>query len=676
MVSPRGIRAGQAFVELFADDSRLVRGLKRAHAKLKAFGRSVQAIGDGMRDVGLRVMGLGMAVLAPLAGAAKAFASTGDALAKMSKRTGVSVEALSELGFAAGRSGTSMEGLETGLRRMQRVIVDAATGSKEAKDALALLGLSVADLSALAPEDQFKLIADRLAAIPNPTLRAAAAMEIFGRSGTDLLPLVEKGAAGIAALQEEARRLGLTISTREARAAEAFNDVLGDLWTTVRRGVFAVGAALAPTLSDLAVRIRDLVVRATEWVKKNEGLIVSALKLAAAATAGGAALAVLGTVVSGLGGAITGFGTILGGAATVLGLVGAALGALLSPVGLVIAAVAALGGYVLYATGAAGKALDWLGEKFEALKGFALEAYRGIADALAAGDIGLAAKILWLTLKVAWEKGVAWLKGYWLDWKKAFLDTATDAFYGVIALWAQLKAKLATMWNEMRAMLKTVASVVGGVVRLKVHEFEYRREGEALKGKRARGEITEEEFQREWQALAERTKARRQQIVGETDTALADTDKELQERLTGIEEEKNAALVDVSEKAADARRKHAEEHAADLEKSEADLAKAREEWEAAIAEAAGKRKAREAEGPPGAGEFEALPVPDLAGLSDALGRAADRIVAVQGTFSAMVAGRIGVGGVAERTARATEETAKNTGRLVDEATMGEGLVFD
>ncbi|MBM4018451.1 MAG: hypothetical protein FJ288_09030 [Planctomycetes bacterium] len=336
--------------------------------------------------MGLRIVGIGTAMITPLLGAAKVFSEMGDSLAKMSARTGVSVEALSELAFAAQQSGADMDSLEVGIKRMQRAIVEAATGSKEATETLAALGLTVADLSGLSPEAQLKLIAERISKIENPTVRAAAALQLFGRSGTGLLPLLKGGAAGLEALQEEARRLGLTISTQDAKAAEKFHDTLSALWQTVKRGVFAVGAALAPTLSDLATQVTDLVVRATAWIKANRGLIVSALKLAAAVVAGGAALVALGYAVSTLGSIFTGLGAIIGGVGTALSILGAILGAILSPLGLVITAAAALGAYLLWASGAGGKALAWLGERFQDLKAEALTAWQGIADALAAGD--------------------------------------------------------------------------------------------------------------------------------------------------------------------------------------------------------------------------------------------------------------------------------------------------
>ena len=146
MADAKGIRAGRAFVELFADDSKLVRGLHRAEKKLKAWGQ-------GVRDIGTKMAAVGAAVATPLLGAAKAFASIGDNLVHVSERTGISVEALSELSFAADQCGVEMEALETGIRKMQKTIVSAAKGSSEAQEALGLLGLTIKDLDGLSPDE-------------------------------------------------------------------------------------------------------------------------------------------------------------------------------------------------------------------------------------------------------------------------------------------------------------------------------------------------------------------------------------------------------------------------------------------------------------------------------------------------------------------------------------------
>ena len=76
-------------------------------------------------------------------------------------------------------------------------------------------------------------------------------MEIFGKSGTRLLPLIADGAKGLAKFQEQARALGLTISTQAAKDASVLADALDTLWKVIKQAVFSIGSALAPTITEL-----------------------------------------------------------------------------------------------------------------------------------------------------------------------------------------------------------------------------------------------------------------------------------------------------------------------------------------------------------------------------------------------------------------------------------------
>ncbi|MEK7752141.1 MAG: phage tail tape measure protein, partial [Acidobacteriota bacterium] len=396
-----GIRAGAAFIELSVRDAKFIRGLQGALARLKTFGMALQNVGAGIRTAGLRLATLGAGLVTPLLLSARAFSKMGDQLEKMSRRTGASVEALSELGYAAELSGTNLETVEVGIRRMQKTIAGAAGGGKEPSKALETLGINLGEIIQLAPDEQLDLIGKRLTALTDPTIRAAAAMAIFGRSGTELLPMMEE----MGALRAEARRLGFVMSTEDARSAAILNDAMDRLWTAFRRIVAAVGGALAPMLSGLSDRIVELAGKARAWLEQNKGLIVSILKIGTVTIGAGVALTALGGIVSVVGTLFATFATI----AT------AALSFLLSPIGLVIAAVAGLAATIAWATGAAGEALQWLGGRFQALQNFALESFQGIKDALAAGDVALAAKVLWLSLQVVWRSGINTLKGWWLD---------------------------------------------------------------------------------------------------------------------------------------------------------------------------------------------------------------------------------------------------------------------
>ncbi|MBX3363944.1 MAG: phage tail tape measure protein [Phycisphaeraceae bacterium] len=452
MAGAKDIRAGRAFVELGVSD-RLTAGLRAAQRRLQAFGA-------GVRSLGTRIAAIGTAGLAPLAASVRSFASAGDTLEKMSRRTGIGVEALSELGFAAEQSGADLETLEKGVRTLQRTMNDAERGLSTATDAFADLGLSVERLRGLTPEEQFKLVAEALSRIEDPSKRAALAMQLLGRAGTQLLPLVQNGARGIEELQEQARALGLTVSTEAAAEAALLTDTLNILWRVVKQGVFEIGSALAPTVIDLANAVTRAVVTATRWVRENKAVIVTVAKVAAAVLAAGLALVGLGLLISGVGAVFGVLAGIVGAVGTALGFIGTVLGALLSPIGLVVAAVAGLGTALLVWSGVGGEALAWLRDQFGRLREFVGKVIGGIADALAAGDITLAAEILWLALKLAWQRGVAELNAVWLQARAFFVGTAQKMWFSALASDAldsiDLETTLFDLTSGNQSMLKSL----------------------------------------------------------------------------------------------------------------------------------------------------------------------------------------------------------------------------
>ena len=653
MASSRGIRAGRAFVELFADDSKLVRGLRAAQAKIKAFGSSI-------RNMGLKMASLGAAILAPLLGAAKAFSSMGDQIAKMAKRTGMSVEALSELQFVASQTGTEINALENALRRMQRSIYDAGRGLSTAVDAMEDLGLTFKDFDGLSPEQQFKLLADRISQIEDPTRKAAIAMSLLGRSGTALLPMFAKGAAGIEALQKEARRLGLTMSAEDAAAAEEFTDTLDALWKVVKMGVFRVGAALAPVLKQLAETITDVAMKASAWIQANREIIVTVLKVAAAVLAGGIALVVLGTIISGLGSALGGLITIVTTVGTVFKLLAGVVAFLLSPIGLVIAAVAALGTYLVVASGAGGKALTWLGEKFGVLKDDALTAYQGIADALAAGDISLAVKVLWQTLKMEWTRGVNFLEKAWLNFRNFFIKIGYDAWHGLLAIVEVVWHALEVGWIETTAFF---AKTWYGFVGFFAKTWERIKSG-AKKAWNWIKSLFDDSIDLE---------AENKLVEHEKQKAISQIDDEQQRKTAEREakreaERRRATAVHEATRSEIGRenlQKHSEldaEYERRMTDNEADLAKARKEWRDAVEEARKKRQVKDAAGPDkleGADDIIARANRAIAGMGDLLGRQAAKIGS-QGTFVAANVLGLQAGGATDRMANGIDKIEKNT----------------
>ena len=650
MATAQGIRAGRAFVELFADDTKLVRGLRAAQKKLQAFGASV-------RSLGTQLFGVGAAIVAPLAAATNVFAGMGDRLAKMSARTGISVEALSELGYAADQSGADLTSLEGGVRRMQKFLLEASKGSQTAEFALGKLGLRFADLEQLSPEEQFTLIADRLSRVEDPTRRAALAMEVFGKSGTALLPLIQDGAQGIAALREQARELGLVISTEDAQAAETFGDRLDDLWKVVKSGVFAIGAALAPELQDLAIRATRIAKTTADWVRQNKSLIVTVFKVAVGVAAGGAALIVLGTVISAVGTAFGVAASVITGVGTVLGVLGTVVGALLSPIGLAAAAVVGLGAYLLYTSGAGGQALAWLGRKFHALKEMAVQAFGGIADALAAGDLALAARILWLTLKMEWQRGVNALNELWVTVKDFFQATWTEAVFGAARIATDAWAGLQSAWTETVDFLADAWSLFTTGLTKSWHTAVgfIRKAWVRLKS------LFDSDLDAEAEITRINTEVARQNEAasGERDRRIVEREQDRRRRLGEIESGRTGALGELEQMRAAEHVARQARNDADLRASEAALNQARQGWQDAIAEAGRKRREAESQESPAG-----LKTPD-----DLLGDLQQRVAATRNIDFGLTEAQkqaiqlqaLGAGAQAPE-----EQTAKNTAQMIAE----------
>jgi len=619
MGDSRGIRAGRAFVELSVRD-RLSAGLKRAQRRLKAFGA-------GIKSLGLRVAALGGVIAAPLAASVKIFTSAGDALEKMSRRTGVTVEALSKLGFAAEQSGADLETLEKGVRTMQRAVNDLGRGLSTQVDAFGDLGLAIEDLDGLSPEEQFKRIAESLSRVKDASKRAAIAQQIFGRAGTRLLPLMQDGAAGIEALQMEARRLGLTISTETAKDAAELTDAMNIVRRVMKITAITIGSALAPALKSLADHVTRIVVAANEWIKQNKQLVLTAAKVAIGIAGIGAALITTGLLLALTGAAFGGLATIAAGVSTVLGLIGAALGALLSPIGLVTVAVVGAGVALLRFSGIGSSALEFLAERFATLSGIVTKTLGGIRDALSAGEIQLAARVLWNGLRLIWLEGTDDIRSS----LNVGLDAMQLAFFDAVSvmsrLWTRFASGVQSVWE------KTVNAVAKGVtVVLGVFDSSLD------------------------------VAAANRQLDQESEANLRRIEDKQQRSLDKIEADRKrneAGVFESSRERFDERRQALED--------------ARRELDRAIEDARNKREAAGADGS-GAPSFTDR-FRDLEDQLGAIGEGIARRIETRGTFNAAAVQGLASGGAeAERTAKATEQTARNTKRLLEQARVN-GLTF-
>lgn len=180
------------------------------------------------------------------------FNEVGSALDDMAQRTGASVEALSQLRYAAEQSDTSIESLQAGIVKMGKFLTEATEGATDATRTLSALGLSARSLQGMTPDAQLKLFADAISRLPEGAARSTAAMKIFGKGAIDLLPLLNSGSDGISGLMKQADELGMTMTTDSAAAAAEFGDSLDRLKTTFTSLTVQIGSQFGPILTGLA----------------------------------------------------------------------------------------------------------------------------------------------------------------------------------------------------------------------------------------------------------------------------------------------------------------------------------------------------------------------------------------------------------------------------------------
>ena len=224
-----------------------------------------------------------LATGAGLAAMAKGAIDAADNMNDLSQKTGVSVESLSKFQQAANASGTSIEGVGGAMIKLNKGL---AAGTGPAADALKALGLSATDASGkLKTTDEVMLeVADKFAKMPDGAGKTALALQLFGKAGADMIPLLNGGSKAITDLKA-------TMSTDMAQSADRFNDKMEALKTKAGELGLKIGSLLLPYLEKFV----DLLLAASTAFSNLPGPLQVII---AGAVALGAALVLLAPAIS------------------------------------------------------------------------------------------------------------------------------------------------------------------------------------------------------------------------------------------------------------------------------------------------------------------------------------------------------------------------------------------
>ena len=178
-------------------------------------GGRFEKFGSVMKSVG-KVLAVTMAAIGTAAVAAgkklydmaNDVAATGDNIDKMSQRLGLSREAYQEWDYVLSQSGVDINSVQTGMKTLTNSIDDAKNGTDKAIEKFTRLGITQEDLANKSREDIFAMTIAGLQKMTDDTEKAALANDMFGRSGQEMIPLLNASAESTEELLQKSRDLG------------------------------------------------------------------------------------------------------------------------------------------------------------------------------------------------------------------------------------------------------------------------------------------------------------------------------------------------------------------------------------------------------------------------------------------------------------------------------------
>ncbi|MGH8569405.1 MAG: hypothetical protein ACREXU_15710, partial [Gammaproteobacteria bacterium] len=185
--------------------------------------------------------------------AAGALIDLGEQLGKLSEQTGLSIERLNALRFAADQTDSDFNALAKAFAKLSVASVEGAEGTGKAGKILAGLGITTRD-----PNERLLQLADRFARVTDESDRTALAVALFGqRMGPELVPLLAQGEEGLRRLMEQGQRLAGGLDAEGVQALRAFGDQLDALKIATQGLAAEFLKGLTPAVSSAAESLRE-----------------------------------------------------------------------------------------------------------------------------------------------------------------------------------------------------------------------------------------------------------------------------------------------------------------------------------------------------------------------------------------------------------------------------------
>ena len=244
-------------VQFSASIGALIKGVNDAKSAIESVKESTDKVTAGAKSL-LEVFGLTFST-AKLIDFVGQMAELGEQVERSSAILGASTKSVQELGFIAKATGGDAEGLSMAMGHLQVNLQQAASGTGRAYQALKALGLSAKDLSALTLDQQLDRIANAFAKFGDGPNKTAIAIELLGRAGAQMIPVLDQGSEGLNELRASADNTGAVLSKSAVESLSALNRSLVGLKAAVSGAAGALAAEFAPALTRAVAGTAELI---------------------------------------------------------------------------------------------------------------------------------------------------------------------------------------------------------------------------------------------------------------------------------------------------------------------------------------------------------------------------------------------------------------------------------
>ena len=234
---------------------------KEAEKIAKSQTQAAEAAKKAAEDIKAAWGAVGLAIVTAFNKATKATIEHEQEIMKLSRVIGMSTDSVSKLAYAANYYGVSNDNLARSMSILSRNLVAMETSSQKTKSSFEKFGITVKDSSGklLSADQIIYNIADKFKSMPNGIEKTGMAMSLFGRNGSQMIPILNKGSEGLKQMGLDAQKLGLVVDETASKEFQAYNEATKELNASAKGLSEQIGEVLLPIFTAIKRVLDDLI---------------------------------------------------------------------------------------------------------------------------------------------------------------------------------------------------------------------------------------------------------------------------------------------------------------------------------------------------------------------------------------------------------------------------------